>query len=622
MRLVAFSALLAACSSPRTFHCESDGECVRDGVPGRCEVNGFCSFPDVTCATGSRYGDHAPPDVRGTCIAAPINSTCDNAEQLDLGAPRDGTLRAAPMTIPLSCSSLATGEVFYAIDLAECSDLTVHAQADGGNLAAAVLSDCTTELGCADAHSSTETETVELDGRPPGRYEIAVAGVSYDGVFTVDAEIAPPPTNTNPGAAMALTVPAHLVQSLARANDVAACGTRTGGRDLFYTVTLPMPAITGDSWTLEASVVSQTSNDFAVSLSSIAGCTSASTGPAVFRALNGGTYVLAVDGPTDGSCGHFTLDVTATEAPGNDVCAPSRLKNDFVPIKDFYYSPATAVVQLDGAHDDYVGSCGGTGNDVVYFMNVPSQEHVRITATDPSIGSTAIPVVYVRPFATGCADSTEAPYNAFGSCVHDDPTQAIPQVHHDTACARSVASAVLDMPDLAAGDYLLVVDSDSNTAAFELTVERILPDGDLMGDAVPMTNCTKGMSTGCCNLGTTVNALTGNTSTCYSGTPRDVYRELVLPSGCGISGHFELVSAVAQDLEIDFSAGCDTLTPVCSSPTLDPTSGWYKATTPLAVAGRQPGPGCDVFVRVFGAQAQASFAVSWYNDDVITGSCP
>src|SRR5262249_6995686 len=160
-------------------------------------------------------------------------------------------------------------------------------------------------------------------------------------------------------------------------------------RDLYYAVTLPDVAEPGDHWTLEASVVSLTSADFAVSMTSgtTPGCQPAGSGPAKFRGLDMGTYILAVDGPTDGSCGHFTLDLRAIETPSNDLC------DHPLSILPFQLSPAVDVVNLDNATNDYVGSCGGTGNDVVYILTVPYRQHVRITVLDPIIGSSSVPVV-------------------------------------------------------------------------------------------------------------------------------------------------------------------------------------------------------------------------------------
>jgi hypothetical protein len=72
-RLVAAAAALAAlaagpagCLRTTSFQCASDGNC--SGSPaGRCEANGFCSFPDTSCTSGFRFGEHSGPDS-GKCV--------------------------------------------------------------------------------------------------------------------------------------------------------------------------------------------------------------------------------------------------------------------------------------------------------------------------------------------------------------------------------------------------------------------------------------------------------------------------------------------------------------------------------------------------------------------------
>jgi hypothetical protein len=613
-KLVGFALVIAACGAPRAFHCDTDFQCVSGSVPGRCEANGFCSFPDVSCASGSRFGEYAPDGVRGACVAPPTNAMCDATEALELGTPHDGTLRGASASVSLSCSPLATGDVFYGLDLAECSDLTVRVQADGGNLAAAVLTDCTSEVGCADAHPGSETETLELDGVPAGSYEIAVAGVSYDDAFTVTAEVSPAPNNTSALTALPIAPNAHLVQSLAGASDVAACGSRIGGRDLFYSVTLPALANGSDHWTLSASVTSKISTDFAVSLSNGSSCLAAAAGPASFRELDPGTYVLAVDGPTDGSCDHFTLDLSATETPPNDLCtAPT-------PVGYFYQTPVTKVVQLDNATNDYVGSCGGTGGDVVYSMYVQYREHVRITVTDTAVAATSVPVVYVRPASATCDDPTETSYRGIGSCDPSDPTLNVPDVPHDNACAKGTATAVLDLADLAAGQYLIVVDTDSGGGAYDLTVERIPVAGDQTPTTIP--GCSGLLDSGCCDLGTTIDANPNvNTLPCETAsTSQDAFRQFFLPKGCDIGGTFTLVSAFPQDLEIRASGAC-TLSPAPACAMATMSGSWYTTTVTVSASMIGVG-GCNVIARVVGAQAQGNFALGWKTTTDPLPGCP
>lgn len=62
------AALVAACQSSG-FQCEDDSECTVQGVAGLCEDNGVCSFPDEECSSGRRYGQQAPAELAGVCVA-------------------------------------------------------------------------------------------------------------------------------------------------------------------------------------------------------------------------------------------------------------------------------------------------------------------------------------------------------------------------------------------------------------------------------------------------------------------------------------------------------------------------------------------------------------------------
>jgi hypothetical protein len=77
LALVAGLAALVGSCWDTTYHCTRDDQCVLDGVQGRCESIGACSFPSDTCPSGRVYGDHA--SLAGTC-APPIDSP-------DLGEP-------------------------------------------------------------------------------------------------------------------------------------------------------------------------------------------------------------------------------------------------------------------------------------------------------------------------------------------------------------------------------------------------------------------------------------------------------------------------------------------------------------------------------------------------------
>jgi len=61
--LLAMIALAAGClRGADGYHCATASDCELDGVAGRCEAVGYCSFPDATCPGGSRFGGFSGPD--------------------------------------------------------------------------------------------------------------------------------------------------------------------------------------------------------------------------------------------------------------------------------------------------------------------------------------------------------------------------------------------------------------------------------------------------------------------------------------------------------------------------------------------------------------------------------
>jgi len=73
MRALALLAALAAggCLRDTQFHCGLDSDCTLTGeTGGRCEPDGFCSFPDSNCVTGRHYSDHSG-NLSNFCVAPP-----------------------------------------------------------------------------------------------------------------------------------------------------------------------------------------------------------------------------------------------------------------------------------------------------------------------------------------------------------------------------------------------------------------------------------------------------------------------------------------------------------------------------------------------------------------------
>ena len=120
---VAASALAAGCWNS-TYHCAHDGQCVLRGVGGRCEADGYCSFPASGCASGYQYGDHSPS--AGSCVPAVetdggVPDPCGNG-MLDPGEACDWTIAAPNEGV---CPTLADCD-----DHNPCTDDTVDGAAD------------------------------------------------------------------------------------------------------------------------------------------------------------------------------------------------------------------------------------------------------------------------------------------------------------------------------------------------------------------------------------------------------------------------------------------------------------------------------------------------------------
>ena len=66
LRCAAAVPLLVGCRS--VFNCADDASCRLDGAQGRCEPEGYCSFPDGSCSSGFAYGEFAPREIAGACV--------------------------------------------------------------------------------------------------------------------------------------------------------------------------------------------------------------------------------------------------------------------------------------------------------------------------------------------------------------------------------------------------------------------------------------------------------------------------------------------------------------------------------------------------------------------------
>lgn len=119
-----------------SFTCEDALDCKDGAVLGTCEPGGGCSFPDDDCASGRRYGEHAPADRAGRCV------------EVVAGSESGGDASTGGSSGPGSTSSVTTDPI------------GTSSEADASTTAGMASS----ETGSA---SSSDTGPSESTGAPP-----------------------------------------------------------------------------------------------------------------------------------------------------------------------------------------------------------------------------------------------------------------------------------------------------------------------------------------------------------------------------------------------------------------------------------------------------------------------
>lgn len=162
------------------FQCKDDGDCDGEEALGRCEANGWCSFPDDTCGSGRRYGTHAgdglaslcvpvePGDDSGTGVDDGMSATVaddaddDNADDPDTNADTADTFTASDTSPDPVCGNgdAEPGEQCDGDDFDESCSSLGH---DDGELAC--NADCTVdESACTDCGNGTLERGEMCDG--------------------------------------------------------------------------------------------------------------------------------------------------------------------------------------------------------------------------------------------------------------------------------------------------------------------------------------------------------------------------------------------------------------------------------------------------------------------------
>lgn len=62
------ASTIGACKGEGDFTCAEDEACAGVGPGAQCEANGWCSFEDVACDSGRRYGELAGDGLGGICV--------------------------------------------------------------------------------------------------------------------------------------------------------------------------------------------------------------------------------------------------------------------------------------------------------------------------------------------------------------------------------------------------------------------------------------------------------------------------------------------------------------------------------------------------------------------------
>ncbi len=123
--------LLCACGA-KGFVCEQDDQC---GGGGTCQSVGYCSFPDDTCDSGQRFGDHSG-SVSDECVAVEtmtettaattsppgtttVPMTSDGGESTTTSVGETSTEESSTTGPPLPACSLTYVDVFDGDALSE-----------------------------------------------------------------------------------------------------------------------------------------------------------------------------------------------------------------------------------------------------------------------------------------------------------------------------------------------------------------------------------------------------------------------------------------------------------------------------------------------------------------------
>lgn len=123
--LAASAAGVMGCQSS-AFACQSNGACPE----GRCEPQGWCSFPDASCSSGHRFGEHAAEGLAGTCVEI----TAGETEPGSTGPGTTTTADVSSTTEPAQTDTTSTTVSKDTADASSSSDPSSSSSSGGDTL--------------------------------------------------------------------------------------------------------------------------------------------------------------------------------------------------------------------------------------------------------------------------------------------------------------------------------------------------------------------------------------------------------------------------------------------------------------------------------------------------------
>lgn len=166
------ATLLGGCTSSGSFACQDNGDC-GEGV---CEATGYCSFPDVACESGRRYGDLAESGLAGQCVSLePDSGTAATDAASTTDASGGTTSPSAPTTVEPEPSS--TGDWDESSGTGELTETSGEADSSSG-----------TVVACGDAQPAVGEDCFDVDAfedHPLAPFVTDIAAGDFDNNGTV-----------------------------------------------------------------------------------------------------------------------------------------------------------------------------------------------------------------------------------------------------------------------------------------------------------------------------------------------------------------------------------------------------------------------------------------------------